>query len=54
MCFYVIGSLGIRISSTNLNDLKIMLHVASTDIPESFNLPFEEKAARLQADALTS
>ena len=28
--------------------------LAFTDIPESFNPPFEGKAARLQADALTS
>jgi len=45
MCFCVWGSLGIRISQWDL---------AFTDIPESFNLPFEEKAARLQAGALTS
>lgn len=28
--------------------------LAFTDIPESFNLPFRQKAARLQASALTS
>lgn len=32
----------------------VMTDVAFTDIQESFNLPFEQKAARLQADALTS
>jgi hypothetical protein len=30
------------------------MDVAFTDIPESFNSPFEGKAARLQAGALTS
>jgi hypothetical protein len=37
------GSLGVRISKD----------LAFTDIPESFNPPFERKAARLQASALT-
>ncbi|MDB5265221.1 MAG: hypothetical protein JWN64_792 [Parcubacteria group bacterium] len=31
-----------------------MENLAFTDIPESFNLPFRQKAARLQAGALTS
>jgi len=31
-----------------------MVNLAFTVIQESFNLPFGQKAARLQADALTS
>jgi hypothetical protein len=47
MCFGVWGSLGIRIFAYEAN-------VAFTDIPESFNLPFRQKAALLQGSALTS
>lgn len=32
----------------------ILMDLAFTDIPESFNLPFGEEAARLQGGALTS
>jgi len=34
--------------------LRIALSLAFTDIQESFNLPFRQKAAYLQAGALTS
>lgn len=53
LCFFVYGVPSVfaylgALLGTPSNDL------AFTDIPESFNPPFEGKAARLQADALTS
>lgn len=52
MFFYVTGSLGVRISIQCLLG-NVLNNLAFTDIPESFNPPFERKAARLQAGALT-